>query len=80
MTLGWSIDAAARDSATKRSRNSSSRASAAGDELQRDHAVEIELHGAVHDAHAAAPGDALDAVTGEHVSGLDVGHRRKVHP
>ena len=58
MTLGWSIEAAARDSRTKRSRNAGSPRQLRGDQLQRDDALEVELRGAVDDAHPAAPGHA----------------------
>ena len=39
-----------------------------GDQLERDGAPEIELDGAVDDAHAAAPRDRLDPVSTEHVT------------
>ena len=44
------------------------------DELQRDDAVERQLRRPVHHAHAATAGESLDAVTGEHVTGMQVGH------
>ena len=39
-----------------------------GDQLERDRTPEIELDGAVDDAHAAAPRDGLDPVSTEHVT------------
>ena len=44
------------------------------DELERDDAVERQLRRPVHHAHAATAGEPLDAVTGEHVTGMQVGH------
>ena len=40
-----------------------------GDHLDRDGAAQVELRRAVHDAHAAAARDALDAAAGELGSG-----------
>ncbi len=45
-----------------------------GDQLERDGAIEIELDSAIDHAHAAAAGDADDAMTGEDVTLLQVGH------
>jgi hypothetical protein len=45
-----------------------------GDQLERDHAVEVELDGPVDDAHAARSGDALDAMTREDVALMQIGH------
>src|SRR4029077_14074648 len=44
------------------------------DELERDRAVEVELHGPIDHAHAAPPGDAGDAMTGEDVAWMQVWH------
>src|SRR3954463_72095 len=45
-----------------------------GDELEGDRTVEVELDGPVDDAHAAATGDAGDAVAGEDVACSEVAH------
>ena len=44
-----------------------------GDQLERDGPIEVELVGPVDHAHAAAAGDAGDAVTGEYVAWVEVG-------
>ena len=44
------------------------------DQLERDRPVEVELHGAVDDAHAAAAGDPDDAMSGEDVALLQMRH------
>jgi Ohr subfamily peroxiredoxin len=46
------------------------------DDLQRHDAVEPELRRAVHDTHAAAPGEPLDAVVDEDVARRELGHVR----
>ena len=45
-----------------------------GDDLQRDGTLEVELHGAVDDAHAAAGDDALDAAAAEQLAWVKLGH------
>ena len=45
-----------------------------GDQLDRDGAAERELGRAVDDAHAAAPGDRLDAAAGDLGAWEQVGH------
>ena len=45
------------------------------DQLQRDPAIERQIGRAVHDAHAAAAGDALDAMTGKLRAGPELGRR-----
>ena len=45
------------------------------DDLQRNRPLEPEVPGAIDDAHAAAPGDRLDAVAGQ----LCPGERRARH-
>ena len=40
-------------------------------DLQRDPAVERDLHGLVHHAHPAAPEHALDAIAADHRADLD---------
>ena len=45
-----------------------------GDDLQRDGAAQVELHGAVDDAHPAAGDDALDAAAAEDLAWGELGH------
>ena len=68
MTLGWSIEAAARDSRTKRSRKSGSSASCGAMSFSATGRSRSSWSGPVDHAHAAAAGDPQDAVAGEHVS------------
>jgi len=44
------------------------------DPLQRDHAVELQLHRAIHDAHPPTPDDRLDPITGQHNPGRERAH------
>jgi hypothetical protein len=44
------------------------------DDLQRDRAVQVDLDRPIDDAHAAAAGHALDAVAGEDVAWIELGH------
>ena len=74
MTFGWSIEAAARDSRTKRSRNAGPRPAAARSASARPVRSRSSCARAVDDAHAAAAGDGLDAVAGEDVAWSEVGH------
>ena len=74
MTLGWSIEAATRDSRHEALAEADVLGEVRGDELERDGAIEIELDSAIDHAHAAAAGDADDAMTGEDVTLLQVGH------
>jgi hypothetical protein len=46
-----------------------------GDDLQRDGPLQVQLHGAVDDAHPAAGDDALDAAAAEQLAWGQLGHR-----
>ena len=50
------------------------------DDLQRDDAVEVEVAGAIDDAHAAAPGESLDAVVDEDVTWRELRHAAATLP
>jgi hypothetical protein len=45
-----------------------------GDDLQRDRPLQVELDGAVDDAHAAAGDDALDAAAAKQLAWAQLGH------
>jgi hypothetical protein len=46
----------------------------AGDHLQRDGALEVQLHGAIDDAHPAACDDLFDAAAAQQVARGQLGH------